>query len=169
MDVREVKDCFREVFTPQHAQDLTTLNLIDAICYEKDHRPGNYHIVLDAQDKAVSICSFDNDSPWSFAPFGGADFKPYDGASVIIKGGLFNRPMLDTKVRKQFMNLTKNDVHNALSQYLGKNQVNACWRRIKALQKALGKTQFAYTEWSEDVMKVELSGEYGNTYYTVLY
>lgn len=63
--------------------------------------------------EALLICSFDNDIPWSFAPLGGVDFKPYDGA--------------------------------------------------------LDKTQFAYAEWSEDVMKVELSGEYGNTYYTVLY
>lgn len=169
VDVRELKDCFRDVFSPALAQDLTTLNLIDAICYEKDHRPGNYHIILDNSGKAVSICSFDNDSPWSFAPFGRANFKPYDGASEIIKNGAFNRPMLDPKVRERLMKLTKDDVYSALSRYIGNNQVNACWRRIKALQNAVIRTQFAYTEWSEEVMKDELSGKYGNTYYTVLY
>ena len=169
VDVRVLKNCFKEAYTPSLARDLTTLNLIDAICYEKDHRPGNYHIIMDENEKAVSICSFDNDSPWSFAPFGGAGFKPYDGASEIIKGGRFNRPMLDTKVKDRLMKLSKGDVFSALSPLIGENQVSACWKRILALQKAIGRTSFAYTDWSEEVMKEELSDKYGNTYYSVLF
>lgn len=169
IDVRDLKDCYRDGIAPELVRDLTTLNLIDAVCYEKDHRPGNYHIILDSKGKAVSICSFDNDSPWSFAPFGSASFQTYAGASQIIREGLFNRPMLDVKVKDRLLRMTKNDLRNALSRYMANNQVNACWRRVKVLQKAVDRTKFAYTKWSEAIMKDELSGKYGNTYYSVLY
>lgn len=169
VDVRELKDCFREVYTPSLAKDLTSLNLVDSICYEKDHRPGNYHIILDDNGKAVSICSFDNDSPFSFAPFGGAAFKTYAGASEIIKKGQFNRPLLDNNVSERLLSLNRNDIQKSLGVYIGRNQVNACWKRVVELQKALKNTQFIFDDWTEDVMMEELSGKFGNTYYSVLY
>ena len=169
VDVRELKDNFKDVFTPELVKNLTSLNIIDAICYEKDHRPGNYHIILNNQGKAVSVCCFDNDSPWSFSPFGGISFKTYAGASELIRAGKINRPLFDKKVSDRLMALKKNDIESSLSSYLGKNQVNACWRRIVSLQKALSRTHFDFDNWTEEIMREELSGKYGNTYYTILY
>jgi hypothetical protein len=170
VDVRTLKDTFQVVFTSELAKEVTNLNIIDVLCHEKDHRPGNYHIVLNEVGKAVSICSFDNDSPWCFSPFGGAEFITYAGASSIIdRLGRINRCALDKCVVNKMLALTKNHVVSALSPYLGRNQVIACWKRVVELQQAIQKTEFKYDGWSEKTVADELSGKYGRTYYVVLW
>ena len=170
VDVRMLKDTFQDVFTPELAKEVSNLNIVDAICYEKDHRPGNYHIILNKIGKAVSISCFDNDSPWCFSPFGSVDFTTYGGASSIIdQSGRINRCALDKCVIDKLLALTKKDVVTALSPYLGSNQVNACWKRVVELQRAIQKTEFRYDKWTEETVREELSGRYGRTYYVVLW
>ena len=169
VDVRALKDNYQHIFTADLAKELTNLNILDAICYEKDHRPGNYHIVLNEEGKAISICSFDNDSPWSFSPFGGATFKTYAGASELIKRSVINRPLIDSGVSERLLKISKRDVQDCLGLYLGKNQVNVCWKRVSDIQRAIERTRFQYEEWSSEVLNQELSGEYGKTYYAVLW
>ena len=169
VDVRELKDNYQQVLTPNIAKDLTNLNIIDTICYEKDHRPGNYHVVLDDKGKAVSICSFDNDSPWSFSPFGGASFETYAGASILIKNGVINRPLIDENVSVKLQNLTQKEVYETLGVYLRENQLKACWKRISAIRRAISRTQFDQVGWTADILEKELSGRYGKTYFAVLW
>ena len=169
VDVRDLKDCFETCFTPELDKELTNLNLIDTICYEKDHRPGNYHIILNAEGRAISVCSFDNDSPWSFSPFGGASFKTYAGASEFVLNGKINRPLIDYSVLERVLSLSEKDVEDNLGHLLGNNQVRSCWRRVSLIQGALKKTVFQDNCWSEEIIKKELSGTYGNTYYSVLW
>ena len=57
---------------------------------------------------------------------------------------------------------------DALLAYLGRNQVNVCWKRIKVLQEAVRKTKFKYDDWKEEAVAEELSGMYGRTFYAVL-
>lgn len=41
------------------------LNVLDVICYQKDHRPGNYFVTV-KDNTAVDISAFDNDCPTTF-------------------------------------------------------------------------------------------------------
>ena len=167
--VQELKDNYQEVFTPELVKELSNLNIIDVICYEKDHRPDNYHIVLDKKGRAVSICSFDNDTSWSFSPYGSAMFKTYSGASAFVKNGVINRPLLDNDVCCRLLNLTQYDIENNLNDFIEENQVKACWRRIKTIQQAIKNTHFQHDQWDDEIMKLELSGNWGKTYYSILW
>ena len=169
VDFLELKNNYQEVFTPELSKDLSNLNIIDVICHEKDHCPRNYHIVLDENGQAVSICSFDNDTSWSFSPFGGVAMKTYAGASEFVKNGVINRPLLDADVCSRLLKLSRCDIENSLSNYLGKNQVKACWKRVKAIQQAIRNTHFEYEQWDEELTNLELSGKYGKTYYSILW
>lgn len=166
---REIQDMYQVVFTPELCKELTNLNIIDVICYEKDHCPRNYNIVLNEEGQAISICSFDNDTSWSFSPIGGVAFRTYAGASHFVKNGVINRPFLDLDVCDRLFNLSLYDLEINLSNYLRKNQIKACWRRVKTIQKAINNTHFQYGQWDEELIKTELSGKYGDTYYSILW
>jgi hypothetical protein len=169
VDVRELIGSFQYSFTPELAKDLSCLNVIDAICYEKDHRPGNYHVILDDAGLSISVCCFDNDSPWSFSPFGKVSFKTYGGVSKIVKSRRINRPFLDSGLIDSIQYLSYEKLVKALTPFLGMGQIKACWRRIFALKKAISNTRFQFKEWNGAIMMEELQGQYGKTYYTLLY
>lgn len=172
VDVREIKDCYKTAITPQLARALNNLNILDVICYEQDHRPGNYKVVLNSEGKAVSIQSFDNDSPWAFSPFGKVNFHTYERASYIINNGKINRPAIDKQLAEKIVGFTKNDISQEFSQYLNKLQLRALWNRINALQIALNNSKEIWleeAEWTEDLMQSELSGKWGRTYIVILY
>ena len=171
VDVRFIKDTYKEVITPQLVCDLDNLNILDAICHEKDHRPGNYHLILDNEGKAVSLCAFDNDSPWAFSPFGTMEFKSYENSSSLIKDGIINRPYVDERVAEFVLQLNKSSFYRKLTPYLNKFQLKACWKRICTLKRALNNSRSGFLErddWNESALKDELSGEYGRTYLRVL-
>lgn len=171
VDVRCFKDNYKEVFTPQLVCDLDNLNILDAVCHEKDHRPGNYHLLLDEKGNVVSICSFDNDSPWSFSPFGKINFKTYEKASFLIKDNEINRPCIDEDMANRVLGLKKQQLQEKLSPYLNRCQLNACWKRVHKLQRTLENSCNSFRkreDWNEDVVNQELSGRYGRTYLVIL-
>lgn len=47
-------------------RDCNSLNILDAICHEKDHRPGNYFVKLNKDGKVATLQAFDNDAPMTF-------------------------------------------------------------------------------------------------------
>lgn len=172
VDVRFIKDTYKEVVTPQLVCDLNNLNILDAICHEKDHRPGNYHLILDEDGKAVSLCAFDNDSPWAFFPYGRLSFKSYERSSSIVKQDMINRPCVDAALANRVMSLDKKSFENKLSPYLNNCQIRACWKRIQDLQVVLEKSRSAFRqkdEWDESIVKEEISGKYGKTYLLILF
>lgn len=171
VDVRVIKDTYREVITPQLVCDLNNLNILDAICYEKDHRPGNYHLILNDEGKAVSLCAFDNDSPWSFSPFGTMGFKSYENSSPLINDGIINRPYVDAGMAESVLRLDEASFYNKLKPYINKIQLMACWKRICVLKRALINSRSRILDrdkWNENIVEDEYSGKYGRTYLMVL-
>lgn len=155
---------------------LLNLNILDAICYEKDHRPGNYNIILNNYGKAESISAFDNDCQWTFFPAFNYNFSSYLGSSSLVKKGHFNRPYLDKNLYENMQQMTKVLMTEALSPYLNTLQIAACWYRFRKVRQAINRS-FASKrlrllevgEWDVNTMKVELSGKYGDTYLSILY
>lgn len=45
----------RKKVAPSFQRNCSDLNILDAICYEKDHRPGNYNVLID-KDGLITGC-----------------------------------------------------------------------------------------------------------------
>ena len=163
----------RKNYSPLLQKNLLNLNILDTICFEKDHRPDNYNIVLNKDKKPESICAFDNDSPMSFIPTRTASFMTYEGCSPLIdKTGFINRPFLDAKLCKKLEQLRDSDIRVELKDYLNKYQITCLISRVNKIKKAItksvsnGKCILVQDDlsWNEDTVTAELNGNYGLTY-----
>ena len=166
----------KDVITPLLQRSLNNLNVIDMICNDKDHRPGNYFLVLNEKGLAVDICAFDNDSPWCFFPFFSLKFSSYLGSSSLVKRNKYMRPFIDIKVLEKIQCITRKKIIVLLSPFMNRLQVLACWFRIKGLRRFINKSvkngdlkPLREGEWSEKTMQYELSGKFGKTYLTILH
>lgn len=158
-------DC-RGFCSPELQRLLNNLNLLDVICHEKDHRPGNYHVTV-FDGKVNHVMAFDNDSPNSFG-MGGISFETYLGCSPWTLKGQLNRPFVDAKLAERILETTDKDLTNALSDLLNQFQLAMLKNRFHKVKKILAKTPknrwLVCDAWSEDTMEKELSGAYGTTY-----
>ena len=159
------------VVSPVLQSELTTLNILDAITFERDHRPGNYNIILGSDGKVCKISVFDNDAVMTFAPFPLSTHSG-SGSSCVVKNGLINRPHMDEQLALKILSLKKKELKSALKQYLNCIQLAFCWRRVVLLKRAIQKSMkdehflLKQSEWSEETLKEELSGKWGRTYLT---
>ena len=159
----------REVASPALQRELMKLNMLDAITYERDHRPGNYNIILDENGKTSRLSVFDNDAAMTFAPFSVSTHSSA-GSSCIVGGGQINRPHLDKCLSENICKLKKHELRQALKPFLNYWQITACWNRVKDLKAAIlassSRDGFLLEAdgWNENTMTEELSGKYGRTY-----
>lgn len=158
------------IASPALQRELTSLNILDAITFERDHRPGNYNIELGKDGKVAGISVFDNDAIMTFAPFPISSHSG-SGSSCVVKNGFINRPHLDEDLANRIKSLKKAELTLALKPYLNRIQLAICWRRIVSLKKAIGNSMknnkhflLKREEWSEETMKEEISGHWGRTY-----
>lgn len=161
----------RAVASPALQRELTSLNVLDAITYERDHRPGNYHMLLDTNGKVSGLEVFDNDAAMTFAPLGLSTHSGSGSSKITTKRGkLFNRPHLDKVLAERICMLELHRVKRELRPYLNHYQIASCWNRIKNLRKAVRESKkkggflLEPSQWSEATMAEELSGRYGRTY-----
>lgn len=169
----EKQDLVQNLLTGAIQRDLLSLNLLDVICYEGDHRPGNYHIVNN--QSGGGIIALDNDSPKAFFVSSNCNIRSSAKYSPLIKDGIINRPYFDKVLVDNLLHLTYHNVKKTLSPFLNELQIFCCWRRICKLKTAVRKSLksnkdflLCGNEWSFDTIKRELSGDFGNTYLKAL-
>lgn len=158
--------------TPELQHWLNNLNILDAICYERDHRPCNYTVVLDENRKATAVCAFDNDSPMSFFITNQPIFTTYKGcSSIITPNGYINRPFMDKTIAENILNADIREISDEMQMFLSALQRKALIARIKAVQRAIRNTMscnphflIGNDDWNEQTMEMELSNQYGKTY-----
>lgn len=154
------------VSSPALQRALNQLNLLDVLNLEKDHRTGNYHVVV-SQGKATNVIAFDNDSPNSFS-FGGISFSTYMGCSPWCKDGKVNRPYIDKELADRILSLNEKQVKSRLRDILNPLQLASLNRRIKQVKELLHGTPapvfLTEEEWTEETVVQELSGSWGMTY-----
>lgn len=160
----------KEVASPALQRELTSLNVLDTITYERDHRPGNYNMILNENGKVENLSVFDNDAAMTFAPFAAATHFG-SGCSCVIEWGGYNRPFIDKQLAESILRIEKTDFLRALKPYLNRIQLFMCWRRVIALREAIAAKRRAGVsflleshEWNDATMDEELSGKYGVTY-----
>ena len=159
----------KSVATPMLQRALNNLNFLDTLCHEKDHRPGNYAVLVE-DNKANTICAFDNDSPMSFS-LGGASFKTYMNCSPYILHNSVNRPYVDENLASWLSENNFKEIYRATKGLLNQLQIIFLKRRFKILKKAISRLEnqriASVEEWNEQTVRDELSGTYGQTYLTL--
>lgn len=163
------------IVTPALQRSLTSLNLLDTLTYEKDHRLNNYNVVLDEKGYASGVCAYDNDAHLTFFVSPLPSFQTYAGCSPFVKDGMINRPYLDKKSAIQFLHLKNRDIRSCLKEYCNSLQIWAVCRRLKKIQHAIKVTMkkkkdflIDFEAWGENTIKEELSGKYGKTYLSLI-
>lgn len=163
---REPSQKRRSVVTPRLQHALNNLNFLDVLCYEKDHRPGNYTVVM-REAQAESVCAFDNDSPMSFG-LGGASFQTYMNCSPYVLDHALNRPYMDEKIVQALAAIQFDELDRATKDLLNPIQISALKRRLRALQRAASALKpdqvLSENAWNDETVREELSGAYGRTY-----
>lgn len=167
----------RTLVSPHLQRVLNILNVLDAICNEKDHRPNNYNIVLDDDGKGRSIQVFDNDSPFAFFPTFSSKFHSYFGTVPLVSHrGIIRLSFLDKDFVLRIMDIGKKDIINTCRPYLNFIQCLATYYRFKRIKKAIIKTMHERTDFLSDKNHIdidlyndEISGKYGRTYLYLLY
>lgn len=135
MNVNERK----RILSERLKSKLDVLNVLDVLCRETDHRPGNYSVILDDCGKAFSIKAFDNDSVLAFFPSLSIKKSRTGVSSLIGRGGCFNRETIDENFKKTFINITEKQLDTAVKPYLNAIQRYALKRRFSKLKALLCK------------------------------
>ena len=156
---------------PSMQRYLTSLNFLDAICYQFDHYANNYNVV-EKEDKNNTIMAFDNDNQLTFWPKGSIRFvSQKKGEPFINKKGLIQRPHLDNEVASRFLKCEEDIIVDSCKEYLNFLQINAFRKRIRKMKKAIICTEkikqdflLKKDEWNNDTLEKELNGDYGHTY-----
>ena len=119
---------------------LNTLNIMDVICYERDHRPGNYNIIFNEKERAVSIQVFDNDSDLCFFPSKSVS-KEFVGSSLLIdKDGYIARRQLDEVFLTRLVSVSDSDIVEISAPFLNRIQLKCLMIRLHKVQKAVRRT-----------------------------
>lgn len=168
-------DQLASIITGELILRLDMLNVLDIICCEKDHRPGNYNLVMGGGEKAVSIITFDNDSPLTFLPRFSINDSYVSSSSIIDSNGYYARPFIDKTFVDSILSVEEDELVKAISPYLNFVQRYATLVRFKKIKSCIRKT---ITEFPERVvninsLKPSFIEEYtnnlkGESYYTVL-
>ena len=156
--------------TPKLQHDLNNLHILDVLCYQLDHGPNNFSIIL-KNNEICGICAFDNDANKTFSIKTNIDFSASWNSSPLALNGIYNRPFLDQKIYALFIRTKRKDLRKSLTPFLSNLQILALEIRFKKLRKAminavkLGKTTLlSENDWTEKTLAVELNGSYGRTY-----
>lgn len=156
----------RNMVSPALQRDLMSLNCLDSICLERDHRLGNYNVIL-KHGIAQGVMAFDNDSPKSFS-IGGISFSTYKGCTPLVKKGKLNRPFVDESIARNIEQLNARCIYEEMRELLNIWQIAALWIRIKKLRRVLrcvpADRKLKECDWSQETVSMELNGNFGKTY-----
>ena len=129
----------KQLLSERLKEKLDILNVLDVLCRETDHRPGNYNVILNDRGEAISIKTFDNDSVLAFFPSLSIKNSRSGVSSLIGRDGCFNREGLDEHFKKTFINITDKQLDLIAKPYLNAIQRFALKRRFSKLKSLLGK------------------------------
>lgn len=75
------------VCSPSLQRELIKLSVLDTITFERDHRPGNYNMILDDNDRVSGLSVFDNDAEMTFAPLPASTHSGSGSSKLVVGGG----------------------------------------------------------------------------------
>lgn len=169
IDSIEVKN-----ITPELQRQCISLHLLDCLSYEKDHRPGNYNVLI-KNNKLTSINAFDNDAPLTFFISSNINMVSYlNSCPFVDNNNLINLEHIDYNLANRIIKIDKNEIYLCFENILSKIQIEFLIKRIYKMKKAIiytvkEKKDFLLkkNEWTNCILEQEIkSGK--NTYLKIL-
>lgn len=163
--------------SPQIQLALLKLNVLDTICNEKDHRPGNYFLTSD-RIMYNGLGVFDNDSPMSFSLSISCAVNTYMGGSQLFaKNGHYLRPFFDDEFVDVILSVRDDVFRKTLCGIVNKYQIFTALIRLHSLQKSIIKLKNEcpkriIAEWNYNTIQEELDyckKNNINSYLSILY
>ena len=146
---------------PNFQKELLELHLLDTVCYQLDHRPGNYFVSQSAGSKAFGVSAFDNDCTTGFKAKSTIEENDYMGCSALVKDGKINVTFLPRDVVERMKVLDWSEMH--LDEYLSPLQIRALLIRVKSLVEVINTSLKSHEcelldecDWCEKTVEVEL-------------
>lgn len=157
---------------PPLQKSLLSLWVLDQVCYQKDHRPGNYFVGR-SDSCFSSVSAFDNDCPTTLFPTSSIVFTTYTGIKPMFdKNGNCRIPYLSKRLFKAFEKLKIEDLKNMVTDVCSEMEATMLCRRAFSLRNKLIKNVaneklklLSDEEWSVDTMQEELCLS-SNTYFS---
>lgn len=155
---------------PNFQLELTNLQILDTITNEQDHSPLN--CVFKVKDgQIIGVMAFDNERSFGL----NKDLKKgliWGKISPILnEDNKLNLPHMSKKLSEKILNTTDKDIDIIFNDILSNDQINSFKIRFNKLKnaiidKAKNDKEFLLSDeqWSDDTLREELSGIYGNTY-----
>lgn len=110
-----------EGINPKFQKELLELHILDTICYQLDHRPGNYFVSQSTNKDAFGVSAFDNDCTTGFKAKKTIEENDYMGCSALFKDGRISVPFLPQDIVESIKKLDLSGIQ--LEQYLSKNKL----------------------------------------------
>lgn len=150
--------------SPYLQKNLVSLWIVDMVCYQKDHRPGNYFIGEDKNRRYCSVSAFDNDCPTTLFPTTSISFSTYVGIEPLFNPRGFSRiPYISESLYRGFEEKNFKDLKKDISVYCSKLESFMLYHRTVILKKNLYKSVLSGnlvllsdTDWSLDTIRAEL-------------
>lgn len=157
--------------SPVLQKNLLSLWVIDMVCYQKDHRPGNYFIGKCGDSSYSRISAFDNDCPMTLFPSSSISFTTYVGIKPLFDKKEVSRvPFFSRRLYDAFAGINIRELQKRLTGFCSEMEITKLCERAFALKRKLERnvtakqlTLLSDDEWSTDTMREELrvsSGTY---------
>ncbi len=132
----------RKKITRKFIRDMLDLEILDAICYQTDHKMGNYFVTDGSDGYIDGLRAFDNDSAFTFFPFMGLPHSNVKNPDyeAIVKHGRYNRKLFDPEIMKRIRRVKYVELKDRLKAYLTIPQIISIYRRICVIRNAFGRS-----------------------------
>ncbi len=130
----------KQNYNANFIKDCISLNILDALATEKDHRPGNYYVKF-KNDVIDTLQVFDNDSPKSFSISSSINLITYMGCGPLInRNNVLNYNFIDKSLYKNIIIIQYKSIESNFNDCLTLLQKYFLWLRIKKMKKVLNKS-----------------------------
>ena len=154
----------REEIHPFLQRNLISLWIIDQICYQKDHRPGNYFIGKNGDLQYSLISAFDNDCPTTLFPIGSISFTTYTGILPMVnRAGKSRIPYISRGLYEDVKRMDGKKLREIISGYCSSFEVFMLERRANVMRSVLAKnlssghlSLLSDSDWSVETMQDEM-------------
>lgn len=159
----EKKLTIQEV-SPVLQKSLLSLWVIDMVCYQKDHRPGNYFIGKCEDSSYSRISAFDNDCPMTLFPSSSISFTTYVGIKPLFNKNEVSRVrFFSRRLYEAFAEVNIQELKQRLTGLCSEMEITKLCERVSAIKCKLERNVAAKQlvlisddEWSADTMQDEL-------------
>lgn len=132
-------------------EKLSNIQLLDAICGQIDRHGGNIRVVMDENDKVVSVWGIDNDFAF------GTDITVDPGQPISKHRGYPS--WVDSKVAQTILKMPEGKIREKLDGLLTNEEIEATERRFQMVRgyiESIRNSERIVEEWNEETYRAQI-------------